>query len=73
MNDKIIDDRCPYCGGSEFITGKQDGYAVVYGVDTFWNGQVLYHVICRSCGSVVRSYVKKPERLLKRKDRRKDT
>ena len=29
-----------------------------------------YHSICRNCGSVVRSYVKKPEKLLKRKDRK---
>lgn len=30
---------------------------------TFDKGQVLIHVICKSCGTVLRSYVKNPEKL----------
>lgn len=63
--------RCPYCGGIEFIEAYQSGYAVITAVSNKagW-GQNLYHTVCRSCGSVVRSYVKEPEKLLKRRDRK---
>lgn len=56
---------CPYCGGKKFVVGKQDGHAVVYPEDafTFLKSQKLYHEICLNCGTVVRSYVKKPEKL----------
>ena len=58
----------PFCNGNEFIEAKQSGYACISG----WSSQDLYHLICRRCGSVVRSYVKDPEKLLKRKDRKRD-
>ena len=35
-------------------------------------GVSLYHSVCRHCGSVVRSYVKDPEKLLRRKDRKEE-
>lgn len=57
---------CPCCGGNKFVTGKQDGYAEVYPEDAFisFKSQKLYHDICINCGTVVRSYVKKPEKLI---------
>lgn len=61
---------CPYCGGNEIIVGYQDGYGAIIGVENKLGGIGLYHSVCRSCGSVVRSYVKEPEKLLKRKDRK---
>lgn len=61
---------CPYCGGSEIITACQDGYGAAVGVHNPLGGIALFHSVCRGCGSVVRSYVKEPEKLLKRKDRR---
>ena len=71
MRYKIRDERCPYCGGSEFIKAMQVGQGGIIGIENQWGaGQYLYHVICRSCGSVVRSYVQYPEKLLKRKNRR---
>ncbi len=54
---------CPYCGGSEVIVGFQDGYAAIVGVQNSLGGIALYHSVCRT-------YVKDPEKLLKRKDRR---
>ena len=59
-------ERCPHCGSLENVTGKQDGYAAVGRVGSLlgW-GQPLYHVICAKCGTVIRSYVKKPEKLAK--------
>ena len=62
-------ERCPFCGYAEFIEARQfNGEAYVSGEALF--GQQLNHLICRHCGSVVRSYVKDPEALLKKKNRR---
>jgi Fe2+ or Zn2+ uptake regulation protein len=62
--------ECPFCHGNEFIEGKQEGYAQITSKHSAWYSGVLHHVICRRCGSVVRSYVKDPEKLLKKKDRK---
>ncbi len=62
-------DRCPFCGYSEFIQARQRSTdAYVFG-EAFL-GLELHLVICRHCGSVVRSFVEEPEKLLKRKNRR---
>lgn len=60
--------ECPFCKGTDFIEGQQNAYAKVAGEGL--HATELYHTICRNCGSVVRSYVKSPESLLKRKNRR---
>ncbi|MDO5712998.1 MAG: hypothetical protein Q4Q07_01080 [Tissierellia bacterium] len=65
---KINYDYCPFCEGKEFIEGKQNGHAVVRGENIF-SSQILYHIICKNCGSVVHSFVKEPEKLLKKKNR----
>ena len=62
--------KCRFCGGTEFITAYQTGYARVDSTESLLRSADLYHTICRDCGSVVRSYVKDPEKLLSRKDRR---
>lgn len=72
MDYKVRDEGCPFCGGTEFVKGKQEGYANLTSLESVWLSQTMYHVICRRCGSIVRSYVKNPEKLLKRKNRRKD-
>lgn len=57
--------ECPYCGGTEFGEGYQRGYAkIVAGVFNL-GGDNLYHIICMNCGSVVRSYVRYPDRFKK--------
>lgn len=61
--------RCPFCGHSEFIEGMQGGSDAYVTAENIF-GQRLYHILCRNCGSVVRSYVKNPEKLLKKKNRR---
>ena len=63
--------NCPYCLGSKFVEGKQQGYSEVYG-EGILTTSPLYHQICLKCGSVVRSYVKDPQKLLKRKNRNKN-
>ena len=62
--------ECPYCGGSEIIEACQSAYGSIYAVNNMWGGSNLYHSVCRGCGSVLRSYVKDPEKLLKKKDRK---
>ncbi|MBQ9552932.1 MAG: hypothetical protein IJU96_09255 [Clostridia bacterium] len=72
MTERFTDEyvsRCPYCGGTEMIETFQTAYGAVSATSNKLSGCSLYHSICRKCGSVVRSYVKEPEKLLKRKDR----
>lgn len=61
-------DECPFCHGTEFIKGIQCGYAEVSGEGL--HSSSLNHIICRKCGSVVRSYVDNPEKLLNKKNRK---
>ncbi len=61
---------CPWCGGSEMIEAYQSAYGALTATSNPLGGRPLFHAVCRRCGSVVRSYVKDPEKLLKKKDRR---
>lgn len=61
---------CPYCGGCEIILAYQTAYGSITAVQNKLGGCALYHSVCRNCGSVVRSFVKEPEKLLKKKDRK---
>ena len=62
-------ERCPFCGYAEFIEARQiASEAYISGQALF--GQELKYVVCRHCGSVVRTFVEDPEKLLKKKDRR---
>lgn len=61
---------CPYCGGTEMLETYQDAYGAVTAKGNILGGSARYHTVCRSCGSVLRSFVKDPEKLLKRKDRK---
>ena len=58
-------DICPHCGGTKVVIGKQDGEARVFDPDaiTILFGTRLFHVICRNCGTVIRSYVEDPKKL----------
>lgn len=60
---------CPYCGCTDIIVGKQAGYAAVIPEKekTIFHGQMLYHDICRQCGTIVRSYIKEPEKFAGKK------
>ncbi|WP_024413432.1 hypothetical protein [Streptococcus suis] len=57
---------CSYCGASDIILCKQPhGYSSVTPADKkmAFNGKTLYHDICKNCGTVVRSFIKEPEKL----------
>lgn len=64
--------ECPYCGGTEIIVAYQDGYGAIMSEKSVLglSASALYHSVCRNCGSIVRSYAKEPEKLLKKKDRK---
>lgn len=57
--------RCPYCGAEEVVYGVQSDRGKVRPAKrmTVDEGQGLIHVICRHCGTVIRSYVQFPEKL----------
>lgn len=63
-------EKCQYCGGEEFIEGRLSAYAGVYVSTGGLRGEGLTTVICRNCGSVVRTYCKNPEKLYPKKERR---
>lgn len=56
--------KCPWCGCEEVVYGVQTDEAKVRPAKpiTFDSGEILIHVICRKCGTVLRSYVRDPER-----------
>ena len=58
-------DICPHCGGTETVIGKQSGEGRVFAEHAITTvfGTRLFHVICRSCGTVIRSYVEDPDKL----------
>lgn len=60
------ENKCPYCGCTEFIEGIQSGYASVSPANKImtFKSQALYLKICLNCGSVVKCYVKNPKVLL---------
>ena len=61
--------RCPFCGSTQMIETFQSAYGALTATSNKLGGRPLYHSVCRQCGSVVRSFVKNPEKLLKRRDR----
>lgn len=53
---------CPWCGGKDVVEGIQSAYAKVQPNKTLtFKGESLVHVICKECGTVLRSYVKNPK------------
>ena len=63
-------EKCPYCGGEEFIEGSVSSYGGVVVATSIVRGEALFAIVCRNCGSVVRTYCKKPEKLYPKKERR---
>lgn len=68
MKDIKID-NCPFCGGEEFIDCKLSSYGGVY-ISRKMRDVSLNAIVCRDCGSVVRTYCKEPEKLFPKKERR---
>ena len=54
IKDKYVD-KCPYCGNESFIEIKPDANKFYLAHKNFKQTKMVY-VICKNCGSVVRSY-----------------
>lgn len=63
-------DKCPYCGGEEFIDGLVASYGGAYVSTGGLRSAALHATVCRDCGSVVRTFCKTPEKLYPKKERR---
>lgn len=63
-------EKCPYCGGKEFVDGNVASYGGTYISTGGFRNAALYAIVCRDCGSVVRSFCKTPEKLYSKKERR---
>ena len=64
-------EKCQYCGGEEFIEGPITAYGRDISVATgVFSSVRLFASICCDCGSVVRTFCKKPEKLRSKKDHR---
>ncbi|MBE6834711.1 MAG: hypothetical protein E7515_00500 [Ruminococcaceae bacterium] len=58
-------EKCPYCGSFRNVIGFQDGYGSVQADKALTlKSQRLYHVFCLDCGTLIRSFVRNPERLV---------
>jgi len=57
------EDVCPYCGGTELVKGKQNGQGMIlpYRRISMFSAQKLVHLVCKNCGTVVRSYIENPQ------------
>lgn len=69
--DDVIELRCPYCDGTEIVEATQGGYGQITAVTSPWYACSVFHLVCRDCGTIIRSFVKDPEKLVKYKNRRK--
>ena len=56
-------DICKHCGGETFIELLQDGggYGEARKAGS-WIKEIIYHITCESCGTILRSYVN-PEKI----------
>ena len=69
--EEVKIEKCQYCGGDEFIEGPITSYGRDVSIATGVFSRVkLYASICCNCGSVVRTFCKKPEKLYPKKERR---
>ncbi|ABK61742.1 MULTISPECIES: hypothetical protein [Clostridium] len=53
--------KCPYCDGTEFGEGYQDHQAKLLSKNNIFKSAQIFHIVCINCGSIVHSYVNKPE------------
>jgi len=64
MRDKFVT-SCQYCGCTEMVEVYQAGYGTATVVNHPLHGAHIYHAVCKNCGTIVRSYVKKVEKIAK--------
>jgi len=65
-----MDVRCPHCGGNDVVMGLKlnqtadaGSIGLPYSTATIFSGTEPLHAdLCRTCGNVVRLFVKEPKR-----------
>lgn len=65
----FIDDKmkCPECGGNKFGKGETKSEGRIYPINKFFTtGSAIIHVICISCGYIVKSIVENPHKFEER-------
>ncbi|RSD28403.1 transcription initiation factor TFIIIB [Mesobacillus subterraneus] len=62
MNYANMTKECPKCGGTDLGRGKHNGYGVMYPDGKMSLGSEVLYIICTTCGYVIESYVRKPEK-----------
>lgn len=55
---------CPYCDGTAFIEVQQAGEGCVTRVGTVFKAAGVIHLVCRNCGGIIHSRVKRLDTLL---------
>lgn len=55
---------CPYCGSTEFVVGKENKTYGGISKSGNFTGQPICHDICKNCGTIVRSFVENPSKLV---------
>lgn len=64
-------EKCPYCGGEEFVKSNVTNMMGAVCVETGANKRaILFATVCRNCGSVTRLYCETPENLYPKKERK---
>lgn len=63
-------EKCPFCGGSEMIEGRMGALGGVSIETKGMHASAVHALVCRDCGSIIRSYVSDAEKLLPKKERR---
>lgn len=66
---RLYDYTCPWCGCKEMVYGKQDASASIKPLKTDFpvglKMQTITHIICKQCGTIIRSYVENTDLLTK--------
>ena len=65
-------EKCPFCGGEEFIESNVSSMTsgVCVATNSTARRAILFATVCRDCGSVVRLFCKTPENLYPKKEHR---
>ena len=56
--------QCPYCDGKAFLEIEQAGHGAATRVGFFFKTSNIIHLVCRDCGSIIHSRVKRLDTLL---------
>ena len=62
---------CSFCGNDVFMELTSSGYGGVQLQGATLGGELLYYSVCVKCGTVNRSYIKNPQKLVQKMNKGK--